>query len=259
MSDSVDGTANHYNLCNVFWTMGAAGCYGPGMVTDVHATRAQALAARMEQRIQEQALTAGDAFGTIESWRESSGFARATVSEALRLLVDRGVVEVRPGRGGGVFVARTGPVVRLRHTLLSVHGEATTLADAIAIREALEPLLVADATRSRSAADLRRLRGRLDEMAAHLDDHDAFIRSNWGLHEAIAGVSPNEMLRAIYLAMMHVIGEQADRASSDRGTGSADYRRHRLDVHRELVAAIESRDLDRASRAVEAHRAEEPA
>ena len=30
--------------------------------------------------------------------------ARASVSEALRLLVDRGVVDVRPGRGGGVFV-----------------------------------------------------------------------------------------------------------------------------------------------------------
>jgi GntR family transcriptional repressor for pyruvate dehydrogenase complex len=229
------------------------------MVTEAHATRAQVLAARMEQRIAEQALVAGDAFGTIESWRESSGFARATVSEALRLLVDRGVIEIRPGRGGGVFVASTGPVVRLRHTLLSVHGEATTLADAIAIREALEPLLVADATRSRSAADLRRLRSRLDAMAAQLDDHDAFMRSNWALHEQIAGISPNEMLRAIYLAMMHVIGEQAERAVSDQETGSAEYRQHRLEVHRELVAAIDSRDLDRARRAVEAHREGESA
>jgi GntR family transcriptional regulator, transcriptional repressor for pyruvate dehydrogenase complex len=229
------------------------------MVTDVHATRAQALAGRMEQRIAEQGLAEGDAFGTIESWREASGFARATVSEALRLLVDRGVIEIRPGRGGGVFVARTGPVVRLRHTLLSVHGEATTLADAIAIREALEPLLVADATRSRSAADVRRLRARLNEMAGHLDDHDAFLRSNWGLHEVLAGISPNEMLRAIYLAMMHVIREQANRATSDQETGSAEYRRHRLEVHAELVDAIESRDLVRAARAVEAHREGEPA
>jgi DNA-binding FadR family transcriptional regulator len=229
------------------------------MVTDAHATRAQALAGRMEQQITTLGLVEGDAFGTIESWRESSGFARATVSEALRLLVDRGVVTIRPGRGGGVFVAQTGPVVRLRHTLLSVHGEAATVADAIAIREALEPLMMADATRSRSAADLRRLGARLEELAAALHDHDAFIRSNWALHEAIAGISPNEMLRAIYLAMMHVIRDHAQHASSDHEAGSEEYRQHRLDVHRELVAAIESRDQERARRAVEAHREGEPA
>ena len=229
------------------------------MVIAAPATRAQALAERMERQIADRRLTEGDAFGTIESWRESSGYARATVSEAVRLLVDRGVVRIRPGRGGGVFVARTGPVVRLRHTLLSVHGEATTLADAIAIREALEPLLVADAARSRSAADLRRLRAGLDELAGTLDDHDEFVRSNWRLHEAIAGISPNEMLHAIYLAMMQVIEEHAHRASSDSGAGSAEYRRHRLAVHRELVDAIESRDLERARIAVEAHRNGEPA
>lgn len=229
------------------------------MVHIAPGTRAQALAERMEREVAELGLAEGDAFGTIESWRETSGFARSTVSEALRLLVDRGVVQIRPGRGGGVFVARTGPVVRLRHTLLSVHGEATTLADAIAIREALEPLLVADATRSRSAADLRKLRARLAELGGHLDDHDAFVRSNWDLHEVLAGISPNEMLRAIYLAMMHVIREHSERASSDREPGSAEYRRHRLDVHSELIAAIESRDLDRAQRAVDAHREAAPA
>lgn len=224
------------------------------MIPSVPGTRAQALAERMEQQIAERGLNAGDPFGTIESWRENSGFARATVSEALRLLVDRGRIELRPGRGGGVFVAGTGPVVRLRHTLLSVHGEATTVADAIAIREALEPLLVADATRARSAADLKRLRACLAELRTRLDEHDAFIRSNWNLHEAIAGISPNEMLRAIYLAMMQVIREQAEHASSDRDAGAGDYREHRFEVHAELVEAIASRDQDRARRAVEAHR-----
>jgi GntR family transcriptional repressor for pyruvate dehydrogenase complex len=80
------------------------------------------------------------------------------------------------------------------------------------------------------------------------------MRGNWELHEAIAECSPNEMLRAIYLAMMQVIGDHAERAASDAGPGSAEYRRHRLGVHAELVAAIEARDLDRAARAVDAHR-----
>lgn len=218
-------------------------------------TRAQSLAQSMEQVIHERALTAGDALGTIEEWRTGSGFARATVSEAVRLLVDRGIVEIRPGRGGGIFVTGTGPVVRLRHTLLSVHGEATSLADAIAIREALEPLVVLDAVRSRTAADLRQLRAQLARLEATGDDHDAFIRAIWVLHEQIAAITPNEMLRAIYLAMMHLISEHAESAQS-ADADSEGYRAHRREVHRELVDAIESGDLERASRAVVAHAGE---
>jgi DNA-binding FadR family transcriptional regulator len=222
------------------------------MVTDAPATRAQALAAAIERSIDADSLSAGDRLGTIEEWREKSGFARATVSEAVRLLVDRGVAEIRPGRGGGVFVAGTGPVVRLRHTLLSVHGEATTLADAIAIREALEPLIVLDAARSRTAAQVRAMRAALARLDAALDDHDRFIRSVWALHELIAQVTPNEMLRAMYVAMMHVISEHADRATSDSAYG-VEYRTHRAAVHRELVDAIDSGDLERASRAIADH------
>lgn len=229
------------------------------MITEAPATRAQSLAATIERTIAAQGLRAGDPIGTIESWRASSGYARASVSEALRLLVDRGVVEIRPGRGGGVFVARTGPVVRLRHTLISVHGEATTLADAIAIRESLEPLLVLDAARSRTGAHLRRLRAQLGRLERALDDHDAFLRAVWALHELIAAITPNEMLRAIYLTMMQVIGEHAERAVSDAEAldQAEEYRMHRLAVHRELVDAIEAGDLERASRAVAAH-ADEP-
>lgn len=223
------------------------------MANTAHATRAQALASTIEREIVERGLGEGDVLGTIESWRASSGFARATVSEAVRLLVDRGLVDIKPGRGGGIFVARTGPVVRLRHTLLSVHGEAPTLVDVIAIREALEPLIVMDATCSRNAAALRRLRSGLALAAESLDDHDRFIRSIWALHETIAGITPNEMLNAMYLAMMQVINERAESARGDESIDSPTYRRHRLAVHEQLVAAIESGDPGLASLALEAH------
>lgn len=214
------------------------------MRTEAPATRAQALAAAMERSIAAEALGAGDALGTLESWRRRSGFGRGTVSEATRLLVDRGVVEVRPGRGGGLFVTRAGPVVRLRRTLLPVQGEATTLADALAVREALEPLVVADAARCRGAAQLERLRGRLEQVGAAVDDHDAFVRAVWALHREIAQITPNEMLRAMYLTALHVVEEHAGRARSDDEDqpSSAHYRRQRLDVHRLLVDAVDQGD-----------------
>jgi GntR family transcriptional regulator, transcriptional repressor for pyruvate dehydrogenase complex len=222
------------------------------VITYAPTTRAQALAAAIEKTIVDENLAAGAPLGTIEDWRTRSGFARATVSEALRLVVDRGIAEIRPGRGGGVFVSNTGPVVRLRHTLLSVHGEATTLADAIAIREALEPLIALDAARHRTSQNMTEVRQALAGIDDSMDDHDQFIRAVWFLHEAIARITPNEMLRAMYLAMLQVISERSQLATSD-AIHEEGYRSHRALVHRELADAIESGDLERTSLAIEAH------
>ncbi len=229
------------------------------MTSGAPGTRAQALAATVERSITVDGLQAGEQLGTIDGWRTRSGFGRATVSEAMRLLVDRGVVEVRPGRGGGLFVARTGPVVRLRHTLLSVHGEATTLADALAVREALEPLVVTDAARCRTAAQLRGLRRALRSVAAATGEHHTFVRAVWSLHEAIAQVTPNELLRAIYLATLQVVEEHTEHAEHEgaRAGGeeaAARYRAARLEVHRDLVDAIADGDLAAVGRALDRHR-----
>lgn len=216
-------------------------------------TRAQTLATRIEASIAERGLSRGDSLGTIDIWREQSGFARATVSEAVRILIDRGLVEIRPGRGGGVFVAETGPVVRLRHTLLSVHGEASTVADAIVIREALEALVVEDATRQRSSADAKRLTRLLAALHSASGDRDDFIRANWELHEMIASITANSMLKAIYLTMMHVIRDRSERAMSDSDGDPGEYVQHRLAVHDELVNAIVDGDAERARHAVASH------
>lgn len=230
------------------------------MFADSPPTRAQSLAAAVEGVIAADTLGVGESVGTIETWRERSGYGRATVSEAMRILVDRGVIVVRPGRGGGLFVARTGPVVRLRHTLLSVYGDATTLADAIAIRESLEPLVIADAARSRNARQIRQLRARLVPVERSVGDHDAFLRAVWSLHESIARITPNGMLRAMYLATLEVIDDSSAHARSVDPVEqqSEDYRHHRAAIHRELVEAIVDGDPSAVDLAVARHRGNGP-
>ena len=170
-----------------------AGLSAPG------GTRAEQLAAALQGRVRE--LSPGSVIGTIEEIRRESGLARATVSEAIRLLRDRGVLEIRPGRGGGLFVADQSPVVRLRHTLLSVAGEPGTVADAIELRNHLEELVDVGAARCAGEDDIPALRARLDDMAA-APDWDAFLRANWALHESIAQLCPNTMARAVYVGTL---------------------------------------------------------
>ena len=56
----------------------------------------------------------------------------------------------------------------------------------------------------------------------------------------------------MYLALMHIIQEGTERATSDAGH-SADYRDHRIAVHRELVDSIDAGDLDRTAKAAAEH------
>ena len=92
---------------------------------------AQYLASEIEELIGARSLRSGDRIATMEELRTQTGYGRATIGETARLLTERGTVEVRPGRGGGLFVAQVSPVVRLRQTLLTVPQGATTVADAI--------------------------------------------------------------------------------------------------------------------------------
>src|ERR1700712_309468 len=117
-------------------------------------TRANVLAGEIEQQILSREFKSGELIGTIDSLRARSGFARSTVAEAIRLLADRGLAEIRPGRGGGLFATAAGPMVRIRHTLLAVTDAPASVAEAVAVREALEVLIDVDAAKHGTPADI---------------------------------------------------------------------------------------------------------
>src|SRR5258707_961352 len=122
------------------------------MTTFAAQTRAQVLASAIEKQIVEREFEPGELIGTIDSLKMRSGFARSTVAEAVRLLTDRGLAEIRPGRGGGLFATASTPVVRIRHTLLAVTDAPASVAEAVAVREALEVLIDGGAAPHRTAA-----------------------------------------------------------------------------------------------------------
>lgn len=213
-------------------------------------SRAERLAAAMENRIRAEKLAPGSPLGTIDDLQQACGYSRPTVGEAVQLLRDRGVVRVKPGRGGGLFVAERGPVVRLRHTLLSVNEEPATVVEAIELRDHLELLIDLGAARCRTerdVADLRELIARMGEAA----DWQAFMSINWALHERIAAICPNTMARAVYVGTLgHITASSASYAD---GADLRAYRAKRYQAHVALVEAIASVDQKRVRAAVKRH------
>ncbi|MCO4252125.1 FCD domain-containing protein [Pseudarthrobacter sp. MDT3-9] len=218
-------------------------------------TRAQILASDIEQQIFDREFKPGELIGTIDTLKARTGFARSTVGETIRLLTDRGLAEIRPGRGGGLYATASGPVVRIRHTLLAVSDAPASVVEAVAVREALEVLIDVDAAEHRTpadVADIRKLLGRLKTAA--IRSRTGFLLANWDLHERIALISPNQTASALYLSMTRFVRDQAVTATHDEDPKSeTSGLQVRFEIHEELVAAIIAGDVPRVKKATEKH------
>jgi DNA-binding FadR family transcriptional regulator len=197
----------------------------------------------------------GTRLGTKEELRARCGVSVGTFNEALRLLQTRELISVRPGPGGGLFVAEPAPTVRLGDSVLQLDAGQAAVADAIRIRNALDPLLIEDALWHASPADLAILRGHLEPMAAALASQDAaaFVHANWQLHAQIAAISPNQMLRSLYGGLLELIERHTLSVLPADGTPLPGYMKERYQLHADLVAALERRDAAEARRLITVH------
>jgi Transcriptional regulators len=202
-----------------------------------------------------EAAEPGDLLGNKEDLRRTFEVSHGVMNEALRIAQSRGEVTIRRGPHGGVFAARPSPTVRLGNSVLSLDSDATSVSDALRLREALEPLVIADAARSLSADDIDVLRGCLADMNAAADDDDsiAFFHANLALHAKIAELGATGMLRSFYTGLLEIIREHTVQVSPTDAVIAGQHLRERYDLHAELVEAIASHDDDRVAAAIERH------
>jgi GntR family transcriptional repressor for pyruvate dehydrogenase complex len=147
--------------------------------------------------------------------------------------LDRGAAKVRPRRGGGARAA----------------------ADAVAVRNALEPLLVMDAARHRGEHDIRELRSALQDLAKAIPaGNSAFVEADWKLHLRIAEITPNVLARTLYQGILQFADDQA--ASVEHIGPSSDrlWLELRYQIHHELIESIASGETHRAYQAAALHR-----
>ncbi|QSE95075.1 FadR family transcriptional regulator [Rhodococcus pseudokoreensis] len=197
----------------------------------------------------------GARLGTKKELQEQCGVAKGTFNEALRILQSRGVITVRSGPGGGLFAASPTPIARLGNSILSLDAAEGDVADAVRIRDALDPLLIEDALDHSSAVDITRMRTALDVMrqTAEAGDATGFVRANWELHSAIARVSPNAILKSIYLSLLDLIESHTVSVEPVGDRPLPEYIAERQQLHVDLVDALDRRDRDAALRLIHAH------
>jgi GntR family transcriptional repressor for pyruvate dehydrogenase complex len=210
--------------------------------------RAEAMARDLEEQILGGGLSPGDRLGTKDALRQRFGVAVATVNEAVRLLEMRGLIEARPGPGGGVFVANSSVRVALKRNGLQATWGAARFADCLVVRNGLEGLVCRDAATHATREDIAALHEIVDAMERAADDPERYFELNWTFHRRIAKGCRNAPLHSIYLTLLDFLEDglrPADLREFDPGRDVA--------IHRELVDAIAAGAGPRLDAAVDAH------
>ena len=224
-----------------------------GLVGEGTVTRAELAAQRIAERA--RAAAPGARLGTKSELRQLCGVSVGTFNEALRLLQSRGVVAVRPGPRGGLFVAEQSPIVRLGNSVLALDADAASVADAVRIRDALDPLVTIDAVDHSSPAAVARYRDQVAAIRAATETLDAvgFLHANWRLHALIAEVNPSPMLRSIYTTLLDIVEGHTIAVRAVEEQPLAEVMQERCQLHADLVEAIAAGDAAEVARLAAAH------
>jgi DNA-binding FadR family transcriptional regulator len=204
-------------------------------LSESRVSRAEAVARQLELEIMDEVVAPEARLGTKEQLRRRFGVAVATINEAVRLLEMRGLVEARPGPGGGVFVAGGSAQMALSHSVLNFKRGSNTFLDFLEVRDALEPLVCRQAAANHSDNDIKALGRILAQMEHQTDEPREYLKLNYKLHRRIAKLCRNAVLHTTYLTLLDAMEASLERAELQDFDSAA----HLAD-HRELVAAIDT-------------------
>jgi DNA-binding FadR family transcriptional regulator len=216
------------------------------------ASRAERVAADLEAEILASRPPVGQRLGLRTELIDRFEVSPSIMNEALRLLRERGLITVKPGVNGGVFVAASPPHVRLGAIDLWFQGLSVDPVDLFESRMFLEDLFSAIAVDRIGPEDIRAAEWALDEMRKLRADPAGFLAANMRFHLAIARGTRVGMLINFYEALLAVLHGGIARATYTDGHETII--EHNLGVHAELLDAIRESDRGRLDKAINMHR-----
>lgn len=207
------------------------------------------VAEQIRRQIVLRLIPSGQALPTERDLAARFGVGRATVQQAIRLLVNDHMVESRRGRhGGGNFVLgpdedRAGVDLMLAR----LRRRRDQVEDALAYRRAVEPAVAALAAASRSEADLRTLADINAAAVAAATDVE-FMQADTEFHFALAEASGNRLFREAVEKIRLELNDAMSALPESRVWHERSAREHEA-----ILNAVREQDRDAAALAMETH------
>jgi DNA-binding FadR family transcriptional regulator len=191
----------------------------------------EAIRRALESRIADLNLQPGHRLGLKSALQEEFGVAGPTIDQALQLLVNDGLISIRRGPGGGVFVERSQPVLRQGSKQLWAR-DIESLVENIELREALTGILGVSAARAKARdADKLAELAELAEVVSSGDHSFEGQRLIWRGHRILAELADNASLSFIYLNLLDAAEALIIQIEFPNSGTGGDRERLRRDAH----------------------------
>ena len=195
-------------------------------------TLSQRVYEHLREEILADRLSPGTELSEVALSKELA-ISRGPIREAMGRLAAEGLITVRPRR---------------RAEVRSLTPQE--LIDAYQVREVLEVLAVRLAIPRITEADIAHLEQLLDQMAEYAAAHAVsdFFATNVEFHETLGKLSGNTKLQEVHHRLEGEIGRFQARTLALRGNLDGS-----LTEHRQILAAIKERDVEKAAELAAAH------
>lgn len=208
---------------------------------------------QIQEAIVTGTLPAGTLLPAERELKEQFGVSRGSLREALRVLEQKGLIEIRTGVAGGSMVRELNSDTLGDHLGLLMRNCAVSLGDLAEFREEMEGSVTALAAERGGDDDRRHLRELLGEAEQCLNrgpsGWDEFIRTDEQLHLTLARMSGNLLFRTVLQSLYANIHNYYVKylPYTDELL-----RENLADLH-DIVAAVEARNSDAARQVAQAH------
>ena len=123
------------------------------------------------------------------------GVGRSTIREAVKLLISRGVLEVR--RGSGTYVVSTAPTDLDPLGLLQFEDKMGLALDLANVRLMLEPGIAEMAALNATEEDIQKLRELCDVVEHKILEGESYIQEDIAFHTCVAECAKNKVVEQL--------------------------------------------------------------
>ena len=187
-------------------------------------------------------IECGDFLGTESSLAGQFGVSRTVVREALRVLGAFGIVEVRAGRNGGVWVASGNTALLVNTLAIQLKLIGISQPEMLDMQAAIEVQSAELAAQRRSEADIASLGSIIVDLEGLIEQPALFTARSMDFHQAVVDASHNRGLAAQFAALRQLL------LPAYSAHTQAAIAREAIKAHRKLLAKIEAADSAGARR-----------
>ncbi len=205
---------------------------------------------QIERRILSGELHNGDRLPSERELGEQFHVSRTAVREAMKTLAQKGLVDMRPGRGTIVIDGTSRAVKRSLGLMLSV-GQENGSQNLVEVREILEPEIAALAAARATEEEIAAMRKAVEVMDGNLTNANAYIVADNDFHRALARGTQNILILRLVDSIVDLLSEQREQIFAVEGGPERGQVHHKC-----LLDAVMSRNPEAARQAMQAHLAQ---